>query len=676
MNLSDEITKLKQVGPKRAQLFHKLDIYTIKDLLLYYPKRYEDSSRVLKINQVVVGEKNTYKLKITSKLQDRNIRRGLSILSFLAEDETGEAVVTFFNARFLRNQITIGKTYLFYGKADFFKGRINISSPEFEPVERVSKLGRIAPIYKLTNGLYNKNIENAIEQVLYLNLFEENLPKYIREKYRLIDKNEAIRNIHYPKTRSSYIAARQRLIFEELFFFELSILKNKAQKNDEDSIKFHLDDRVFDLIDELPFELTEGQQKVLDEIFDDMKNGRAINRLIQGDVGSGKTIIAVIIMYLAALNGYQSAIMAPTEILAKQHLESFRELLEPLGIKVALIVGSTPKKVKNDILTNLEIGAIDILIGTHALIEENVKFKRLGLNVIDEQHRFGVVQRNLLQNKDKDAATIVMSATPIPRSLSLVLYADLDISIIDTMPIGRKPVKTLAINESMLLRSKEFIKSELDKGHQAYVICSLIEDNEEFQNLQSVEKVYADLKKYYKDYNLSLIHGKMKPDEKNKIMEDFAANKINLLVSTTVVEVGVNVPNASVIMIYNAERFGLSTLHQLRGRVGRGKDQAYCILYNLSDSETSWQRMKIMQESNDGFYIAQKDLEMRGFGDIFGTRQSGIPNLRLADPLRDKEILKYASLEAKNILQKDKFLESKEFSYLNKEILEFYADLN
>ncbi|MET3617381.1 ATP-dependent DNA helicase RecG [Peptoniphilus olsenii] len=676
MNLNDKVTKLKQVGPKRANLYHKLDIYTIKDLLMYYPRRYEDSSRILKLNQGIMGNKNTFKLKIIAKLQDRNIRRGLNILSYLAEDETGEAEITFFNARYFRSQIKVGKTYLFYGKSEFFKGRLTLTSPEFEPVENVKKLGKISPIYKLTNGIFNNNIEYSVSQVINLNLFEENLPKYIRDKYRLIEKNEAIKNIHYPKSRSAYISARQRLIFEELFLFELSILKNKVQKKDAESIKFNLDDRIFSFIENLPFNLTLGQQKVVEEIFEDMRNGRTINRLIQGDVGSGKTIVAIIIMYLAYLNGFQSTIMAPTEILAKQHLESFTELLEPLGVKVALIVGSTPKRVKNDILTNLEIGAIDILIGTHALIEENVKFKKLGLNVIDEQHRFGVVQRNLLQNKDKDAATLVMSATPIPRSLSLVMYADLDVSIINTMPVGRKPVKTLAINENMLYKSKQFIKSELEKGHQAYVICSLIEDNEEFQNLQSVEKVYSDLSKFFSNYNLALIHGKMKPEEKNKIMDDFSQNKINLLVSTTVVEVGVNVPNATVMMVYNAERFGLSTLHQLRGRVGRGDAQAYCILYNLSDSENSWQRMQIMQDSTDGFYIAQKDLEMRGFGDIFGIRQSGIPNLRLADPIRDKEILRYAALEAKNILSKDKFLNTDEYSYLNNEILDFYRDLN
>ena len=676
LKLSDSINNLKGIGPKREKLFHKLGIYSVKDLLLYYPRRYEDSSKIVKVSQAKIGEKNSFKVRILSKLQNRRIRRGLTLTSFLAEDESGEVELSFFNAFYLNSLIKIGGEYLVYGKADFFRGRVSLSSPEIEDIHKLKKLGKISPIYNLTEGLNNFVFENLINQVIDLNLFEENLPEEILEKYSFIGKNDAIRAIHYPKSRKNYIMARQRLIYEELFLFELSILKNKFQNQRRDAIKFEIKDEIYEFINKLPFKLTEGQEKVTDEIFDDMKKGKAINRLIQGDVGSGKTIIAIIIMYLAYLNGYQSSIMAPTEILAKQHFESFVELLEPLGVKVALLIGSTTKSAKRDILDNLEMGSIDILIGTHALIEENVVFNRLGVNVIDEQHRFGVVQRNMLQNKNVDAATLVMSATPIPRSLSLVLYADLDISVIKTMPKGRKPIKTIAINENMLEKSLAFIKSELEKGRQAYVICSLIEENEDYDNLQAVEKVYEELKKFFSDYKIGLLHGKMKAEEKNKIMNEFAANKINLLVSTTVVEVGVNVPNASVIMIYNAERFGLSTLHQLRGRVGRGTHQSYCILYNLSKSEISWERMKIMTDSNDGFYIANKDLELRGFGDILGTRQSGMPNLRLADPFRDETILKYAADDVKEILEVDPNLESKKYFYLNIEISDFYSDLN
>lgn len=676
LKLSDSIKNLKGIGPKREKLFHKLGIYSVKDLLLYYPRRYEDSSKIVKISQAKIGEKNTFKVRILSRLQNRRIRRGLTLTSFLAEDESGEVELSFFNAFYLNSLIKIGGEYLVYGKADFFRGRVSVTSPEIEDLHKLKKLGKISPIYNLTEGLNNFVFENLINQVIDLNLFEENLQEEILEKYSFIGKNDAIRAIHYPKSRKNYIGARQRLIYEELFLFELSILKNKFQNQRRDAIKFEIKYEIYDFINKLPFKLTEGQEKVIDEIFDDMKKGKAINRLIQGDVGSGKTIIAIIIMYLSYLNGYQSSIMAPTEILAKQHFESFVELLEPLGVKVALLIGSTTKSAKRDILDNLEMGSIDILIGTHALIEENVLFKKLGVNVIDEQHRFGVVQRNMLQNKNVDAATLVMSATPIPRSLSLVLYADLDISVIKTMPKGRKPIKTIAVNENMLEKSLAFIKSELEKGRQAYVICSLIEENEDYENLQAVEKVYEDLSKYFTCFRVGLLHGKMKAEEKNKIMNEFAENKINLLVSTTVVEVGVNVPNASVIMIYNAERFGLSTLHQLRGRVGRGTHQSYCILYNLSKSEISWERMKIMTDSNDGFYIANKDLELRGFGDILGTRQSGMPNLRLADPFRDETILKYAAGDVKEILEEDPNLESKKYFYLNGEISDFYSDLN
>lgn len=405
-----------------------------------------------------------------------------------------------------------------------------------------------------------------------------------------------------------------------------------------------------------------------------MQNGKSVNRLIQGDVGSGKTIVSIILSLVAVLNGYQCAIMAPTEILAKQHFENFNSLLEAYGVRIKLLVGSTSSKVKKEILTNTANGMIDILIGTHSLIEDDVKFFNLGLNVIDEQHRFGVIQRSKLRYKNDKACNIIMSATPIPRTLSLILYADLDISIIDTMPGGRKNIKTLAINSSQVNEALTFIEKELNAGHQAYVICSLIEDNEDFENLESVEKVFKDLKKFFKNYKLALLHGRLSTDEKNKVMEDFKNRKIDLIVSTTVIEVGINVANATVMMIYNAERFGLSTLHQLRGRVGRGDAQSYCILFNNSKSEISWRRMKIMTDSTDGFYIANKDLELRGFGDILGVRQSGIPNLRLANPLKDQKILSYASTDAKNILKEDIDLTGK-YKNLKKFVDEFQENM-
>lgn len=653
MNIDDNIKNLKSVGPKRLKLLNNIGIFSIKDLLYFYPRRYGDSSKILKLSEGIIGEKATFRCRILSLLDNRNIRRGLSITSFLIEDDSAEAKLIFFNNRFIKNTIDFGETYLIYGKYERFRGRIQLTSPEIEKVDNIRNLGRIRGIYNQTKGLTNNNIDYLIDQVIDKNLFEECIPNDLIKKYSLIDKNKAIKNIHRPENRKSYALSKQRLVYEELLFFELSILSMQNKNNSSHGIKFNIPNKIYEFINNLPYKLTSGQEKVLKDITGDMQNGKSVNRLIQGDVGSGKTIVSIILSLVAVLNGYQCAIMAPTEILAKQHFENFNSLLEAYGVRIKLLVGSTSSKVKKEILTNTANGMIDILIGTHSLIEDDVKFFNLGLNVIDEQHRFGVIQRSKLRYKNDKACNIIMSATPIPRTLSLILYADLDISIIDTMPGGRKNIKTLAINSSQVNEALTFIEKELNAGHQAYVICSLIEDNEDFENLESVEKVFKDLKKFFKNYKLALLHGRLSTDEKNKVMEDFKNRKIDLIVSTTVIEVGINVANATVMMIYNAERFGLSTLHQLRGRVGRGDAQSYCILFNNSKSEISWRRMKIMTDSTDGFYIANKDLELRGFGDILGVRQSGIPNLRLANPLKDQKILSYASTDAKNILKED-----------------------
>lgn len=674
MNIDDNIKNLKSVGAKRLKLLNNIGIFSIKDLLYFYPRRYEDSSKILKLSEGIIGEKATFRCRILSLLDNRNIRKGLSITSFLIEDDSAEAKLIFFNNRFIKNTIDFGETYLIYGKYERFRGRIQLTSPEIEKVDNIRNLGRIRGIYNQTKGLTNNNIDYLIDQVIDKNLFEECIPNDLIKKYSLIDKNKAIKNIHRPENRKSYALSKQRLVYEELLFFELSILSMQNKNNSSHGIKFNIPNKIYEFINNLPYKLTSGQEKVLKDITGDMQNGKSVNRLIQGDVGSGKTIVSIILSLVAVLNGYQCAIMAPTEILAKQHFENFNSLLEAYGVRIKLLVGSTSSKVKKEILTNTANGMIDILIGTHSLIEDDVKFFNLGLNVIDEQHRFGVIQRSKLRYKNDKACNIIMSATPIPRTLSLILYADLDISIIDTMPGGRKNIKTLAINSSQVNEALTFIEKELNAGHQAYVICSLIEDNEDFENLESVEKVFKDLKKFFKNYKLALLHGRLSTDEKNKVMEDFKNRKIDLIVSTTVIEVGINVANATVMMIYNAERFGLSTLHQLRGRVGRGDAQSYCILFNNSKSEISWRRMKIMTDSTDGFYIANKDLELRGFGDILGVRQSGIPNLRLANPLKDQKILSYASTDAKNILKEDIDLTGK-YKNLKKFVDEFQENM-
>lgn len=674
MNIDDNIKNLKSVGPKRLKLLNNIGIFSIKDLLYFYPRRYEDSSKILKLSEGIIGEKATFRCRILSLLDNRNIRRGLSITSFLIEDDSAEAKLIFFNNRFIKNTIDFGETYLIYGKYERFRGRIQLTSPEIEKVDNIRNLGRIRGIYNQTKGLTNNNIDYLIDQVIDKNLFEECIPNDLIKKYSLIDKNKAIKNIHRPENRKAYALSKQRLVYEELLFFELSILSMQIKNNSSHGIKFNIPNKIYEFINNLPYKLTSGQEKVLKDITGDMQNGKSVNRLIQGDVGSGKTIVSIILSLVAVLNGYQCAIMAPTEILAKQHFENFNSLLEAYGVRIKLLVGSTTSKIKKEILTNTANGMIDILIGTHSLIEDDVKFFNLGLNVIDEQHRFGVIQRSKLRYKNDKACNIIMSATPIPRTLSLILYADLDISIIDTMPGGRKNIKTLAINSSQVNEALTFIEKELNAGHQAYVICSLIEDNEDFENLESVEKVFKDLKKFFKNHKLALLHGRLSTDEKNKVMEDFKNRKIDLIVSTTVIEVGINVANATVMMIYNAERFGLSTLHQLRGRVGRGDAQSYCILFNNSKSEISWRRMKIMTDSTDGFYIANKDLELRGFGDILGVRQSGIPNLRLANPLKDQKILSYASTDAKNILKEDIDLTGK-YKNLKKFVDEFQENM-
>ena len=674
MNIDDNIKNLKSVGPKRLKLLNNIGIFSIKDLLYFYPRRYEDSSKILKLSEGIIGEKSTFRCRILSLLDNRKIRRGLSITSFLIEDDSAEAKLIFFNNRFIKNTIDFGETYLIYGKYERFRGRIQLTSPEIEKVDNIRNLGRIRGIYNQTKGLTNNNIDYLIDQVIDKNLFEECIPNDLIKKYSLIDKNRAIKNIHRPENRKSYALSKQRLVYEELLFFELSILSMQNKNNSSHGIKFNIPNKIYEFINNLPYKLTSGQEKVLKDITGDMQNGKSVNRLIQGDVGSGKTIVSIILSLVAVLNGYQCAIMAPTEILAKQHFENFNSLLEAYGVRIKLLVGSTSSKFKKEILTNTANGMIDILIGTHSLIEDDVKFFNLGLNVIDEQHRFGVIQRSKLRYKNDKACNIIMSATPIPRTLSLILYADLDISIIDTMPGGRKNIKTLAINSSQVNEALTFIEKELNAGHQAYVICSLIEDNEDFENLESVEKVFKDLKKFFKNYKLALLHGRLSTDEKNKVMEDFKNRKIDLIVSTTVIEVGINVANATVMMIYNAERFGLSTLHQLRGRVGRGDAQSYCILFNNSKSDISWRRMKIMTDSTDGFYIANKDLELRGFGDILGVRQSGIPNLRLANSLKDQKILSYASTDAKNILKEDIDLTGK-YKNLKKFVDEFQENM-
>lgn len=678
--IDDSIQYLKGVGPKRLKKYNSLEIYKIRDLLEYYPRTYDDQSNLKLLYNTENNEKATFDVLVLGLLEVKRIRKNLNITTFLIEDESGKGIMSFFNSPYIKDNIKANTRYLVSGKVTKFRGQVQITNPQFEKKTENNNVGTIFPIYSLKKGITNNEIIKLTNQVINNNYYKEPLPQNLIEKYRLMEKNEAVRNIHRPQSKKHYLLARNRLVFEEFLIFQLAIFRLKKDDKISKGVPIEINKEIYRFIEELPFKLTDGQNKVLDEIFKDMTSDTRMNRLLQGDVGSGKTIVAIIAMYLSYINGYQSTIMAPTEILARQHLESFRSLLEPLGVKVELLVGSTTKKNKERILEGIKNGSIDILIGTHALIEENVEFRNLGLNVTDEQHRFGVRQRESLNTKEKKAHTLVMTATPIPRTLSLILYGDLSISTIDTMPPNRKQIDTIAINNSMLDRAIGFVQEEVKKGRQAYIICPLIEESEVF-DLNSAEEVHKDLKlDYFKDFQIELLHGKMNAKEKNEVMERFEKNETKIIVSTTVIEVGVNVPNASIILIYNSERFGLAQLHQLRGRVGRGEHQSYCILYNESKSEISWQRMKVMTDSTDGFYIANKDLELRGSGDIFGTKQSGMMDFKLADVSRDINILKYAQQEALNILNEDENLSKNEYLELKDAIIKNfkieYAILN
>ncbi|MDK8275642.1 MAG: ATP-dependent DNA helicase RecG [Peptoniphilus duerdenii] len=645
MKLFDKLDTLNGVGPKKKSYLEGMGLETISDLAEYFPIRFIDSTNMKPIKDLVEGEFATIKAEVVQVVPHYHGR--LKRLDVIVTDGFN-LKISFFNQNFLSSTFLKGEQFYFYGKVSRFGNNLTMTSPKFENVKRKKLLGSIIPVYQQSKDINNKELIKLTDQVLKEYTWKNVIPQEILEKYKLYDMDKTMRELHRPKSQKTYGNARNSYSFYEIltYLLALSTIKKDREETDIKLREFEIEE----FLKTLPFTLTDSQMKVIEEVKGDLKSGYRVDRLIQGDVGSGKTVVAMAIMYLFYKNGFQSAIMAPTEILATQHYNSFKNTFDKLGINVALLIGSMKKSQKDEVLEDLKSGKVDMIVGTHALISENVEFKNLGISIVDEQHRFGVLQRKNLS--DKGVHTIVMTATPIPRTLALVMYQDLQVSTIDTPPAGRLKIQTATINENGLIKALEFIEKELKEGRQAYIICPMIDENE-MLDLNSVKKVYKEIKKYFKDYNVGLLHGQMKPDEKDRQMEDFEKNKINVLVSTTVVEVGVNVPNATVMMVVNAERFGLSQLHQLRGRVGRGTHQGYCILYNKSESEIASMRMKVMVESTDGFYISEKDLELRGSGDIFGVRQSGFMGFILANPIKDKMILKYAALEAKNIYRDD-----------------------
>ena len=542
-----------------------------------------------------------------------------------------------------------------------------MNAPVFDEIENSNNTGKIIPIYPLTFSLtqntLRKIIENGLQKVQEQGGLPETLPDYILKEYKLENENKANYDIHFPKDFEDFKKARRRLVFEELLSTQLALLQLKNNNlTDKKGIKFNKNVKMSDVINTLPFKLTKAQLKVLQEIDENMESEKSMNRLLQGDVGSGKTVVAMITAYKAVKSGYQAAILAPTAILATQHMANFEKMLSQFDIKCELLISGISKKNKEDILERLKNGEIDILIGTHAMLEENVEFKNLGLVVTDEQHRFGVKQRTKIVQKGQNPDVLVMSATPIPRTLALILYGDLDISIIDELPPNRKTIETFAVTNRMEERINNFIKKQVDEGRQAYIVCPLVEESEEEdKDLKAVETLYEKCKEEtFSNYRVEYIHGKMRPKEKDEIMERFKNKEIDILISTTVIEVGVDVPNANIMVIENAERFGLAQLHQLRGRVGRGEYKSYCVLKYKGKGQNTKERMKIMCETNDGFLISQKDLELRGSGDFFGTMQHGIPDFKIANLFTDMDILKLAQEAATKIVSQDPKLEKEE----------------
>ena len=661
MELTDDVKFVKGVGPNRVKLLNKLNIYKLEDLITYYPREYEDRSKPKKIADTENGEECLIEGIVTSHIKEiRTHRKNMIIYKLIVRDDTDSCELVWYNQSYLKKMFRIGETYKFFGRINKRIGQTEMVSPVYDLEGNNKNTGRIIPIYPLTYSLSQNTLRHIIEEGLKQakDKIAETLPEYILEEYKLMKLKNAMQSIHFPKELKDFGEARNRLAFEELLTMQLLLLnlKNKY-KNTEKGIKFDSKVKMSDVINDLPFKLTKAQTRVLEEIDSDMESDKAMNRLLQGDVGSGKTIVSIIAAYKAVKSGYQMAMMAPTSILASQHLENFKNVLEKYDIRCELLLGNTTKKKKEDILSRLKDGEIDIIIGTHSLLEENVIFKNLGLVVTDEQHRFGVRQRSTIVSKGKNPDVLVMTATPIPRTLALILYGDLDISIIDELPPNRKKIDTFAVRKALEERVNNFVKKQIDEGRQAYIVCPLVEKSEEIE-AKSVDELTEKYKnEVFKEYKVECLHGKMKPKEKEEIMQRFKEGKIDILISTTVIEVGVDVPNSNIMVIENAERFGLAQLHQLRGRVGRGEYQSYCILKYQGNSELIRKRMQVMQETNDGFIISEKDLELRGSGEFFGTKQHGIPEFKVANLFEDIKLLKLVQSAAIKILEEDPGLE-------------------
>lgn len=668
MELHDSIIKLKGIGEKTAVPFAKVGIHTIQDLLRYYPRAYETYGEPVALDQIEDGQKYAVQGYVVSV---SGIKRFKKYQIFTAQIQAGEHIMqgTWFNMPFLRNYFQKGGQYIFRGIVNIRGSQYRMEQPEHYSLADYDRLLHVMqPKYPLTAGLTGKMITKAVKQIFDGGQVSvsEYLPQEMLDRYQLEAEWTALKNVHFPKDDEQMRLARNRLVFDEFLLFILGLRRLKeSQEELPNEARMVETAETARLIEALPYELTNAQKKVWREIITDMTGNHMMSRLIQGDVGSGKTILAVLALIMTGCNGYQGALMVPTEVLAKQHYESVRELLaeHQIPLKPVLLTGSMTAREKRLAYEEIESGRAQIIIGTHALIQEKVVYQRLGLVVTDEQHRFGVRQRETLANKGIHPHILVMSATPIPRTLAIIVYGDLDISVVDELPAHRLPIKNCVVDESYRPNAYRFMEKEVAAGHQVYIICPMVEESDEME-LENVTDYTVRLQKILPNIQIACLHGKMKPREKNEIMGRFAEGEIQILVSTTVIEVGINVPNATVMMVENAERFGLAQLHQLRGRVGRGKAQSYCIFMSSSKSRETKKRLEVLNKSNDGFYIASEDLKLRGPGDLFGIRQSGILEFRLGDVFQDAKILQQASEAAGNILKEDPNLELPKYQAL------------
>lgn len=675
MELRDSVTKVKGVGPKKSELLAKLKITTVEDLLYFFPRKYEDRSRVSTIMEAPFDRDVLICGRVVSKKTAGNPYNRKAPMRVLVEDNTGTVELVFFNARYLTSFFQVGDEYTLFGKITLNNGKRQMAHPEFHRTGEKDDVRGILPVYPLTEGISQQQmrswqlaVKDCAKEV------EEWLPNHVVMNYHLCSPSYAVEQIHFPQEPRRVQESRYRLVFEELLTLQTGLFYiKKGRSNQAEGIQIPQSVSVQSFLDQLPFDLTPGQKKVWKEIEADLAAYKPMNRLVQGDVGSGKTAVAELAMFKAVKAGYQAVMMAPTELLAKQHLASLRRDLAPLGLRVELLSSSTKTKERREILAALEQGDVDVLVGTHAIIQPDVHFRRLGLVITDEQHRFGVNQRALLTEKGQNPNVLVMTATPIPRTLAVILFGDLDISIIDTMPVGRKPIKTYLRYNDARKKVYDFLAAQVKEGRQCYVVAPLIEESEVL-DCRSAEELYEEISRKYPKLRVGLVHGAMKQEEKDGIMTRFAAGEIDILVSTVVIEVGIDVANATVMVIENCERFGLAQLHQLRGRVGRSAMQSHCILICGKETEVAAKRNEIMVNSTDGFTIAEEDLKLRGPGEIFGTRQHGLPELNIADLVKHVDVLEKVKEVAQDILEEDPYLRDPDNQVLRERVKKMFGE--